>query len=97
LKKGYWLVLYRTIPSDEILKNYGALAGPAVAAGGGKALVRVPQASDPQEQGLKQRTVVIEFESLEKAVATYESSAYQEARKVLGSGVERDFRIVEGL
>lgn len=41
--------------------------------------------------------MVAEFESFEKAVATYNSAAYQAALKVLGSAVERDFRIVEGV
>jgi uncharacterized protein (DUF1330 family) len=46
---------------------------------------------------LKQRVVVMEFESLEKAVAAYNSAAYQAALKALGSAAERDFRIVEGV
>jgi uncharacterized protein (DUF1330 family) len=40
---------------------------------------------------------VIEFESLEKAIAAYDSAAYRAARQALGSGAERDFRIVEGV
>jgi uncharacterized protein (DUF1330 family) len=46
---------------------------------------------------MNQRLVVMEFESLEKAIATYNSAAYQEALRVLGSGAERDVRIVEGV
>ena len=97
MKKGYWVVLYRAIADESVLKNYGALAVPAIAAGGGKTVVRNSDAVEPREAGLKQRTVVIEFESFEKAIATYNSAAYQEALKALGSGVERDFRIVEGV
>jgi uncharacterized protein (DUF1330 family) len=41
--------------------------------------------------------VIIEFESFEKAIATYNSDAYKLALKALGSAAERDFRIVEGL
>jgi uncharacterized protein (DUF1330 family) len=44
----------------------------------------------------KQGTVVVEFESYERALAAYESEAYKKALKALGSGAERDFRIVEG-
>jgi len=40
--------------------------------------------------------VVIEFDSVQSAVATYESPAYQAALKVLGSAAERDIRILEG-
>jgi uncharacterized protein (DUF1330 family) len=45
---------------------------------------------------MNQRVVVMEFESLEKAIATYNSPAYQSALRVFGAGAERDFRIVEG-
>ena len=38
-----------------------------------------------------------EFESMEKAIAAHDSPAYQEALRVLGDGVERDLRLVEGL
>jgi len=40
---------------------------------------------------------VIEFETLELAVATYESKGYQEAIAVLADAAERDFRIVKAL
>jgi uncharacterized protein (DUF1330 family) len=40
--------------------------------------------------------IVVEFESYEKALAAYTSEAYQKALQALGSGAERDFRIVEG-
>lgn len=39
----------------------------------------------------------MEFGSFEKALATYNSAAYQAALKALGSAAERDFRIVEGV
>lgn len=97
MKKGYWVVAYRSISNEPALKHYGELANPAIAAAGGKLLIRTADAIEPREAGLKQRTVVTEFESFEKAVATYNSAAYQAALKVLGSAVERDFRIVEGI
>jgi uncharacterized protein (DUF1330 family) len=49
------------------------------------------------EQGLAQRVVMIEFDSVEKAIAAHDSPGYQEALKALGNGVEREIRIVEGL
>ena len=97
MKKGYWVVAYRSVSDDAVLKEYSKLALPAIGAGGGKALMRTAEAIEPREYGLKQRVVVMEFESFEKAVATYSSPAYQEALKVLGSAAERDFRIVEGV
>jgi uncharacterized protein (DUF1330 family) len=41
--------------------------------------------------------VIIEFDSVERAVATHEGAAYQAALKVFGKAAERDLRIVEGL
>jgi uncharacterized protein (DUF1330 family) len=97
MKKGYWVVAYRSVSDASAPKHYGELATPAIAAGGGKVLIRTADAIEPHEAGLKQRTVVTEFESFEKAVSTYNSAAYQSALKVLGSAAERDFRIVEGV
>jgi uncharacterized protein (DUF1330 family) len=48
------------------------------------------------EGGLSQRTVVIEFDSVEHAKAAHDSPAYQEALSALAAGAERDIRIVEG-
>jgi uncharacterized protein (DUF1330 family) len=42
-----------------------------------------------------ERTVVIEFDSVEQAFAAYESPGYQEALRVLADGAERDLRFVE--
>ena len=40
--------------------------------------------------------VIIEFDSVEKAIAAYESGAYQAAFRLLGNGAKREIRIVEG-
>jgi uncharacterized protein (DUF1330 family) len=48
------------------------------------------------EAGLKQMTVVVEFDSYEIALAAYESEDYKKALAVFGPEVERDFRIAEG-
>jgi len=97
VKKGYWVVAYRSISDQAALKEYARLAGPAIQAAGGKALVRTSDGIEARESGLQQRIVVTEFESFDKAVAAYESDAYKTALKVLGSGADRDFRIMEGL
>ena len=96
MKKGYWVVAYRSVGDESTLKEYGKLAVPAIQAGGGRLLIRTAEV-EARESGVNQRIVVIEFDSLEKAIATYNSAAYEAARRVLGSRVERDFRIVEGV
>jgi uncharacterized protein (DUF1330 family) len=49
------------------------------------------------ESGVLERTTLIEFDSVEAAVAAYESPAYQHALNVLGDGAVRDLRIIEGV
>ena len=95
MPKGYWITLYRSISNPEALAAYGKLAGPAIAAGGGRIVVRGLPAKT-YEAGLSQRTVVIEFDSMGKAIATFESAEYKAARKLLEGAAERDIRMVEG-
>jgi len=96
MKKGYWVVAYRSISDESALKAYGALAVPAVQSFGGRFLVRSASAVQAHEAGLPLRTVIVEFDSYDIALAARQSDAYQKALVALGSGVERDFRIVEG-
>jgi len=50
------------------------------------------------EQGLMQRTVIIEFPTLQQAMAAYDSPGYREALAALGkNAAERDMRIVAGV
>jgi uncharacterized protein (DUF1330 family) len=95
MAKGYWIVFYRKIDNADALAAYAKLAGPAIEAGGGKFLAR-GVAAKAYEAGLKERTVVIEFESVAKAAGTFESPNYQAAAKLLVGAAERDIRIVEG-
>jgi uncharacterized protein (DUF1330 family) len=96
MAKGYWVGAYRKIHSAEKLARYAELAGPAVAAAGGKFLSR-GGAIEVHEAGLPERTVVVEFDSFAQARAAYKSPLYQEALAALADGAERDVRIVEGV
>jgi uncharacterized protein (DUF1330 family) len=87
--------IYRSVSDPAALAEYAKLAAPALLAAGGRFVVR-GTAAKVYEKGLMQRTVIIEFESLEKAIAAYESPQYKEALKVLGNAAERDIRMVEG-
>jgi uncharacterized protein (DUF1330 family) len=97
MAKAYWISAYRDIIDTEALAAYAKLAGPSLTAAGGKFLARgVPAAV--KESGLQQRTVLIEFESVEAALAAYNSPGYKEALVALGSNaVVRDIRIIEGV
>lgn len=96
MAKGYWITFYRSVSNPAALAEYARMAGPAIEAGGGRILAR-GAAARAFEAGLTQRSVLIEFESVAQAVATYESPVYQAALKVLDGAVERDVRMVEGL
>ncbi|MDQ4109672.1 MAG: DUF1330 domain-containing protein [Actinomycetota bacterium] len=96
MPKAYWVSAYRSISDPEKLAAYSKLAPQAVKAGGGRVLSRGNRVM-AHDAGIAERTVLIEFDSFEQAVATHESAAYQEALAALSDGVERDFRIVEGL
>jgi uncharacterized protein (DUF1330 family) len=94
--KGYWVSVYRTISDPEKLAAYNKLAAHAVRAAGGRTIVRGGRVV-AYDAGIAERTVLVEFDSFEEAVAAHESEAYQEALVALSDGVERDFRIVEGI
>ncbi len=96
MPKGYWVSVYRTISDPEKLAAYNQLAGPAVQLGGGRLLSRGVRVV-AHDAGIAERTVLIEFDSFEQAVMARDSEAYQEALAALSDGVERDFRIIEGL
>jgi len=97
VKKGYWVVAYQSVSDEEALKAYTDLAIPAIEAAGGRFIVR-GFAEEVVEAGIAgQRTAVIEFESVKRAVDAYHSEGYVRARKVLNNGAVRDFRFVEGL
>src|SRR5438045_977952 len=95
-KKGYLVSAYRSIKDPDKLAAYAKLAGPAFSKHGAKYLAR-GDAAQAYEAGIKQRIVIAEFQSADKAVACYESPGYQNALKALGDGAERDVRIVAGL
>jgi uncharacterized protein (DUF1330 family) len=94
-KKAYWVSCYRSIKNPDAVAAYAKLAGPALRAQGAKYLA-LGVANEVYEAGLKQRMVILEFPSLEKAVAAHESPEYQAALKVFNNAAERDFRIIEG-
>ena len=96
MAKGYWITMFTRIKDPAKVEAYRNLAGPVLLAAGGKFLARGLPAK-AYENGQIERTVIVEFDSVEKAIQTYESPAYQNALNALGDGAERDLRIVEGV
>ncbi|MFO7326448.1 MAG: DUF1330 domain-containing protein [Pseudomonadota bacterium] len=96
MPKAYWISCYRQVNDTARLDAYAKLAGPAIEAGGGRFLAR-SVAAKAYEDGRVDRTVVIEFDSVEQAIAVHDGPAYQQALAALGDGAVRDMRIVEGV
>lgn len=96
MPKAYMVTTYRSISDQDKLAAYAVLAAPAIAAAGGRFLVR-GTAARAMENGVKERTVVVEFDSLDIALGLYDQPAYQEAVTALDGGADRDMRIVEGV
>ena len=96
MPKAYWISAYRSVNDPDKLAAYAKLAGPAITAGGGRFLARGEPAK-VYELGLKQRTVLIEFDSVEQAVATHDSAGYQAALAALADGAQREIRIIEAV
>lgn len=95
MAKAYWIAFYQEISDPNKLAAYAKLARPAIERGGGRFLARGMPAH-VYDAGKMERAVVIEFDSVEKAVAVHDSPAYQAALEALADGVVRDLRIVPG-
>ena len=85
-----------TVKDPDKLAAYAKLAGPAIAPFGGRYLARGTAAA-AYESGLKERTVISEFPSVEQAIAAHDGPDYQEVLCALDDGADREIRIVEGL
>ena len=96
MPKGYWVTIYRKITDPAKLAAYAEMAPKATAPFGGKYLAR-GTAANAYEAGLKDRIVISEFPSVEKAREAYESAGYQEALKALATAPSATVRIVAGL
>ncbi len=96
MPKAYWVATYRSISDPDKMAAYSQLAGPAIQAGGGRFLAR-GSATKAYENGIEQRVVVIEFDSVDQAIKAHDSEGYQKALAALAGGADRDIRIVEGV
>ena len=74
MAKAYWCTVYRKVNDPERLAAYARLATPAILDGGGRFLIR-GTAAFAHGIGLKERTVVIEFESGDRLLEWYNSKA----------------------
>lgn len=90
---AYWINTFSAVRDADKLAAYAALARPAMEAAGGRFLARgLPAAVF--ENGRLERTTLIEFPSVDAAVAAYHSPGYQDALRALDGTADRDIRII---
>lgn len=94
MPKAYWINTFRSVDDLAKLEAYAELAGPVMERFGGRFLARGLPAC-VFESAPMQRTTLIEFESVQRAVEAYESDEYQAALAVLSGSADRDIRIIE--
>ena len=96
MAKGYWVSSYKKIINDKDFMAYAKLSQKTVAERGGRFLVRGGEVRAFQD-GIVERTVIVEFNSFDEAVSAYGCTTYKEALRFLEDAAIRDFRIVEGV
>ena len=96
MPKGYMISAHRSERDPVKGAAYSELAEDAIVAAGGRFLAKGGKVV-AKENGIVQRTVLIEFDSFDAAVAAYESEAYQKVLEALSGGADRDVRLFEGI
>ena len=97
MPKGYMISAHRSEADPDKRADYLELARPAIMAAGGRFLAGGDCRVVAKENGIAQRTVLIEFDSFDAVMAAYESEAYQKALEALSGGADRDVRLFEGV
>lgn len=94
MAKGYWIV-HVTVEDAEAYPDYIKAAGAAVAAHGGRFLVRGGQ-YEVAEGTARERHVIVEFDSFEAAKAAYAAEDYQVAAELRQACAQADLIVIEG-
>lgn len=95
MAKAYWIAHVTVTNMDEYTK-YVETAPPAFQKYGARVLARGGQYEIMEGEG-RARNVVIEFESIDDAIACYRSDEYQRAKAHRVDAGVADITIVEGI
>ncbi|MCC8364473.1 DUF1330 domain-containing protein [Lysobacter sp. A6] len=95
MAKGYWVIAWKSISNPAAVERYVAPATEAILSNGGRVLAGGEPAK-AYEQGTATRLVIVEFDSLQQAIAAYEHPDYQATLVHLAGAAERDVRVIEG-
>ena len=94
--KAYWIA-HVDIADPDHYSQYTQRGPKAFAEFGGRFLARGGRSEAMEGRKTPQRSVVIEFDSYEQAVACYHSAAYQEAKSYREEWARAEIIIVEGV
>ena len=92
-----YLIVETDVTDPEQYEHYKAASPGAVAAGGGRFLVRGGEMEVLEGEWSPKRLVVLEFEDLEAAKRFYQSDEYRAAKKLREGAARFNMVAVEGL
>ena len=92
-----YVIVDITVTNPERYEDYKKLAPPAIAAYGGKYVVRGGKSEKLEGNWEPNRIVILEFESTEKAKEFINSPEYREARALRHETASSNMIVVEGL
>jgi uncharacterized protein (DUF1330 family) len=92
---GY-VVAQMTVTDPDAFADYPGQAGPTVAAFGGRYVVRGGPIDNIEGDWSPGRMVIIEFDSVERAKAWYDSQIYEEAKALRIRSTMSSLMIVQG-
>jgi uncharacterized protein (DUF1330 family) len=92
-----YVIVETDISDPEQYEQYKAASPGAVAAGGGRFVVRGGELAVLEGDWSPSRLVVLEFEDLDAAKRWYESETYQDAKKLREGAARLNMVAVQGL
>ena len=92
-----YVIVDITVTDPERYEDYKKLAPPAIAAYGGKYVVRGGKSEKLEGNWEPHRIVILQFESTEKAKEFINSPEYREARALRHETASSNMIVVEGL
>ena len=92
-----YIVVEVEVNDPERYENYKAMVPPSLAAYGGRFLVRGGKVETLEGDWAPKRFVMVEFPSLEKAKAWWNSAEYAEAKALRQATAKTQMIVVEGV
>ena len=94
MAKGYWIAMQNNIPEPN---KYSAYAKVTLNEFNGKIVIAGSTETGIEDGLIGLRSVIVEFDTYETALAAYNSASYQKAIMELDGTLKRDFRIIRGV